>query len=399
MKREEELKALTGRVFEHYKAGTTDQAPDTLTVPLTAYIDEARYEREVHAVFRQLPLALALTVQLPEPGSYRAMTVAGVPVLLARGDDGVARAFLNVCRHRGAQLCADGDGTARSFSCPYHAWNYDLTGALVKRYAADTFGPVDHASRPLVQLPCAERSGLIWAVLDPDAELDVDGWLGEFQAELGQLELDTWYVFAERVIPGPGWKVTMDGYLEAYHHNIVHGATVGKHTVGNLLVLDTYGPHQRMTFGRRTAAELEGVTPDAWPPLEHIRLIHSGFPNLSISGILGDHCLVSHIFPGETSAQTVTRQTVLSARKPETAEELAASEAFSAMVLEAVRDEDYALGFNIQDRLHSGANREFILGRNEPAVQNYHRWVTRFATEQGADWRTMPTDDALQIPE
>ena len=80
---------------------------------------------------------------------------------------------------------------------------------------------------------------------------------------------------------------------------------------GNLLVLDTYGPHQRLTFGRKTLAELVDQPEAEWEVDKHIRLIHNCFPNLSVSGILGDHCLVSQIFPGPTPTSTVTRQTVL----------------------------------------------------------------------------------------
>jgi hypothetical protein len=75
---------------------------------------------------------------------------------------------------------------------------------------------------------------------------------------------------------------------------------------------------------------------------------------------------------------TLTRQTVLAARAPTTPEEKAATETFSAMVLQAVRDEDYAMGLRIQAGLRSGANEEFLYGRNEPAVQNYHRSIARF---------------------
>ena len=76
------------------------------------------------------------------------------------------------------------------------------------------------------------------------------------------------------------------------------------------------------------------------------------------------------------------RSQILVAKKPETAEELAASENFSAMVLQAVQDEDYGLGFGIQSCIQSGANREFVFGRNEPAVQNYHRWVAKFMNQE-----------------
>lgn len=93
--------------------------------------------------------------------------------------------------------------------------------------------------------------------------------------------------------------------------------------------------------------------------------------------MLGDHCLVSQIYPGPTPDWSLTIQTILCREAPATAEAQAAAVAFSAMVLEAVKDEDYAVGFKIQEGLASGANREFVFGRNEPALQHDHRWVAR----------------------
>ncbi len=369
--------ALTRRALAHYRNRTTDQADSIMPMPVSAYTDPDRYRREVDRIFRRLPLGMALSLEVPSPGSYVAFHALGAPLLLVRGDDGVVRAFLNACRHRGAPVCEPGRGNARVFACPYHAWTFNTRGELVGRYRGDTFGEVDEAALGLTPLACAERSGLIWVMLTPGETFDVDAWLGPFQDQLNTLKLADWHLYDQREIPGPGWKVTMDGYLEVYHHDAVHGKTVGQHTVGNLLVHDTYGPHQRLVFGRKSLGELEGRPEGEWEPGRDIRLIHSCFPNLSVSGILGDHCLVSHILPGPTPETTVTRQTVLAAKAPETPEERRASETFSAMVLKAVRDEDYAMGFRIQAGLNCGANEEFLFGRNEPAVQHYHRWIAR----------------------
>ncbi|MBK8958317.1 MAG: aromatic ring-hydroxylating dioxygenase subunit alpha [Proteobacteria bacterium] len=377
MTRHEEMLDLTRRALQHYRNGTTDQAPSVMSQPVAAYVDEARYQREVERVFKHLPQALALSIEIPQAGDYRAMQVLDVPVIVVRGKDGRARAFLNACRHRGAKVCQHGSGNARVFTCPYHAWAYNEQGALISRYAADTFGEVDHASLGLTELDCAERAGLVFVKLTPGEALDIDTWLGDFAAELGSLKLDSWHIYTQRELDGPGWKVALDGYLEAYHHNSLHGKTVGKMTIGNLLVLDTYGPHQRLTFGRKTLAELVDQPESSWEVDKHIRLIHNCFPNLSVSGILGDHCLVSQIFPGPTPTTTLTRQTVLVATPPVSEEQRAASELFSSMVLQAVRDEDYAVGRTIQDGLKSGANLDFLFGRNEPAVQNYHNTIAR----------------------
>lgn len=381
MENEKRVRELVRRALDHYGSKGTDQAPSTMSVPIDTYLDADRYQAEVDAIFRKLPLALALSLELPEPGNYLAQQIMDTPVLLTRDSSGTARAFLNVCRHRGAIVCEAGHGSARRFTCPYHGWNYNEEGTLVGVFGASVFGDIDRDQLGLTPLPVAERSGLIWVSLDPTYEMDIDAWLGDFAGELDTLDLENWHLLDQRDLVGsPGWKVAWDGYLESYHHKFVHPETVGKQTVSNLLLHDAYGPHQRIVFARRELADIVDVPEDDWVnPSQYVREIHSGFPNLSISGILGDHALVSQLYPGPTPDVTVTRQTVLAARKPSTPEEQAASDAFSEMTLVAVRDEDYAIGQSIQSGLTSGANDAFVFGRNEIALQHYHSQVARFA--------------------
>lgn len=379
--------SLVKRALDHYQNKTTDQASDVMSNSIDAYVDEDRYQKEVDRIFKRLPLALCLSRELPKDNTHRAMNVIDTPVLITRGKDSKVRAFLNVCRHRGSKICEEGTGKKRNFVCPYHAWTYDHEGKLIGMYGEKTFGDIKKEDFGLIELMCSERSGLVWVMLNPEENFNIDKWLGDFAPELDTLNLENWHIHEQREIDGPGWKVALDGYLEAYHHNQLHGDTVGKHTVGNLLVLDTYGPHQRLTFGRKTLKDLIDKPETEWEsPQENIRLIHSGFPNLSISGVLGDHCLVSQIFPTSSPNRTITRQTILSAKKPETEEELQNTKEFSEMVRQAVVDEDYKIGLEIQSNIsHMGSN-DFIYGKNEPAVQNYHSWIKSFMSKDGTEW-------------
>ncbi len=366
-------RGLALRALNHVRRGTTDQADTHMRLPIAAYLDEARYREEVQRVFVDGPIAVALSLELSEPGSYRAFTVLSKPLLLTRDAQGQVRAFLNVCRHRGAQVCEGGSGVKDRFTCPYHAWTYDSTGALVKVYGDDAFGAFDVAERGLTELACEERHGVVFCCLNPRRTFSIDPWLQDMGEPLAALQLDNWVLYEQRDLAGPGWKVAFDGYLEVYHHDIVHRSTVGQHTIGNLLVHDTFGPHQRLTFGRKTLKEVTGELQGDWDPDEYIRIVHSVFPNLSISGIVGGHCLVSQIFPGDDLASTVTRQSILCAPGEQDAAWEEAASTFSRLALEAVRDEDYALGLSVQSALPSGANADFLLGRNEPGVQHYHR--------------------------
>ena len=379
--------SLVKRALDHYQNKTTDQASDVMSNSIDAYVDEDRYQKEVDRIFKRLPLALCLSSELPNDNTHRAMNVIDTPVLITRGKDSKVRAFLNICRHRGSKICEEGTGKKRNFVCPYHAWTYDHEGKLIGMYGEKTFGDIKKEDFGLIELMCSERSGLVWVMLNPEENFNIDKWLGDFASELDTLNLENWHIHEQREIDGPGWKVALDGYLEAYHHNQLHGDTVGKHTVGNLLVLDTYGPHQRLTFGRKTLKDLIDKPETEWKsPQENIRLIHSGFPNLSISGVLGDHCLVSQIFPTSSPNRTITRQTILSAKKPETDKELQNTNEFSEMVRQAVVDEDYKIGLEIQSNIsHMGSN-DFIYGKNEPAVQNYHSWIKSFMSKDGTEW-------------
>ena len=377
---------LARRALAHYRAKTTDQADSVMEMPIDAYINPERYQAEIARIYKRLPLALAMSLELPGPGDYRALSVLGVPVLMVRGADGVVRAFLNACRHRGAPICAEGSGRKARFTCPYHAWSYNDRGALTHVYGEETFGSIPREKHTLDALPCAERSGFIWVALSPECNFDIDAWLGGFASELNSLDLENWHLHEQRDLDGPGWKVTWDGYLEAYHHNTLHANSVGKYTVGNLMLHDKFGPHQLITFARRSIAELEHLPESRWQPAEHVRLIHSVFPNLSISGVVGDHCLVSQLFPGPDPTCTITRQTVLASQAPKTESERAGTEAFSNVVLQAVRDEDYRMGYDIQAGMAARQGESFWFGRNEVAVQHYHRWVARFSDE-AADHR------------
>lgn len=367
---------LAARALKHFNEGTTDQAPSQMQIPVTAYTDEAQFQAERQAVFFESPIAVALSLEIPNPGDFLTQTIMGKPLLLTRDKEGMLHCFLNVCRHRGAKVCPAEKGHQSRFSCPYHAWTYSNKGELIGVYGEDSFGEVDRASMGLAELPCDERSGVIFACLTPGKPLDLDNWLGEFAEKLAHQNLEHWHLYTERFLSGAGWKATLDGYLEVYHHDSVHGKTVGPYTVGNLLVHDTWGAHQRMVIARKDITELNKTAPENWEaPESYIRVVHSVFPNLSISAILGGQCLIGFVYPGETSTTTVTRQLILSAEAPATDEEKATIESFSQMTLQAVRDEDYALVATVQGALQAGANESFLIGKNEPAVQHYHRTI------------------------
>jgi hypothetical protein len=179
-----------------------------------------------------------------------------------------------------------------------------------------------------------------------------------------------------------GDTLDIDGYLEAYHHDTTHAATLSKHTIGNLMLHDIFGHHQLLTMTRRNLGDLRNIPEVEWNALNYFRRIYCIFPNFQISGILGGYFLVSQILPAPILSESVTIQTILTSRPPETAEEIADAEAFRDLAYLSVEEEDYPIGFGIQRGLASGANKHFLIGRNEPGLQHYHRTVADLTVAQ-----------------
>ena len=375
------LVSLAKRLLAHNLNGTTDQADGIMVKPVADYIDSEVISSEVNKIFYDHPVPVALSAEFKEKNSYKATKVIDTPLLITRGEDGVVRTFINICKHRGAPVCPEGIGKKSKFNCTYHGWMYNNTGNLVNIFKSDTFGDIDKSKIKLTELFCEERSGFIWACLNPDIKYDLNKWMNGFDAELDDIDLKNWHLFKSIKINGPMWKICWDGYTDGYHHHMVHPETVGKNTIVNLIAHDTYGPHQRFAFGLKNIDELSDIEEKDWEPENHLRLIHSVFPNSSISAIQNEHCLVSIIFPSTDLQETITTQYILCLKEPKTKEEIKKAEDFAELSRAAIIDEDYPINFKIQETIHSKANTEFLFGKNEPIQQHYHNWIDKLCNK------------------
>ena len=375
------LIGLAKRLLAHNLNGTTDQADGIMVKPVADYTDNEIISSEVNKIFYDHPVPIALSAEFKENNSYKAAKVIDTPLLITRGEDGVVRTFINICKHRGAPVCPEGTGKKSKFNCTYHGWMYNNTGNLVNIFKSDTFGDIDKSKIKLTELFCEERSGFIWACLNPDIKYDLNQWMNGFDAELDDIDLENWHLFKSIKINGPMWKICWDGYTDGYHHHMVHPETVGKNTIVNLIAHDTYGPHQRFAFGLKNIDELSDIEEKDWEPENHLRLIHSVFPNSSISAIQNEHCLVSIIFPSPDLQETITTQYILCLKEPKTKEEIKKAEDFAELSRAAIVDEDYPINFKIQESIHSKANTEFLFGKNEPIQQHYHNWIDKLCNK------------------
>ena len=128
---------------EHAEKGTMVLVDDVVKIPAENYYDPVRWKKEIDLIFKRLPLVLAVSKEIPNPGDYKAMEVVGIPVLILINKEGKISAFLNACRHRGAALVEIGKGNQNRFVCPYHGWTYNNDGSLIGISSAHEFGDID----------------------------------------------------------------------------------------------------------------------------------------------------------------------------------------------------------------------------------------------------------------
>ncbi|MFA7555623.1 MAG: SRPBCC family protein [Spongiibacteraceae bacterium] len=363
-------------LLDHVEQGTTDQAQGVFEVPVNNYFDDDRFQEEMNTIFKRLPLMLALTIEMPEVNDYKAMDVAGVPVLITRDRNGVAQAYINVCKHRGMLLAPEGHGNRSRFSCPYHAWTYSNEGNLVGIAEAKTFGEVDKNCLRLTKLPTQEVAGMIFVILTPDLPIDVPTFLGGMLDDLAELKLETWYYHKSRTMEGANWKISYDGYLEGYHFQAAHTNTVATRTPSNRAHFTPFGPHVRIAFPQHSIDRLRDIPREEWGFQENngydfIRVL---FPNLSFFKA-PDMCQLGQLFPGKTSRSNTTVMTYLMPKKPETEEALKAFDEMCDFFYNVVLEEDYELGYKVQRGLESGTMEHITFGRNERANQYFHKWL------------------------
>lgn len=141
---------------------------DAWTLPAAAYVRQDIHALETERILRRSWTPLARVDQVPEPGDFIAMDLAGQPVLLVHGLDGTFRVMANVCRHRAAPV-AQGTGRRKLFTCPYHAWSYDTEGRLAAAPLMEGARDFPSDDCRLTQFRSEVWEGFVMANLDPQA--------------------------------------------------------------------------------------------------------------------------------------------------------------------------------------------------------------------------------------
>jgi Rieske 2Fe-2S family protein len=224
--------------------------------PGSIYSSEEVFRLEKENIFMKEWLCIARVEEVEKPGDYHATRIVGEPVLLARNAQGQIRAFANVCLHRGVEV-ASGEGNAEYFSCPYHAWTYDLDGNLMGASFMRESQGFDPKSCKLKQLHVGEWAGWIFVNLS-DNPPPLAEYLEEFANDVGFLKMEDCRLGTKIVLDLPtNWKFVVENLMDVYHVRTLHYNSFGKHRGPP----ENYPFHLRKGGGTCTKYEARPMTP------------------------------------------------------------------------------------------------------------------------------------------
>ncbi|HEY7432247.1 MAG TPA: aromatic ring-hydroxylating dioxygenase subunit alpha [Streptosporangiaceae bacterium] len=365
----------------------TDVLTPTLAGPY--YTEPGILAAEFERIFEREWYYAARADEIPAPGRFVRRRVGRETVVLVRGKDEEIRGFLNVCRHRGSQLCLTDSGeVGRTIRCPYHAWTYGLDGELVAAPNWRALDGVDRGRYRLHQVQVATWEGLIWVSLGeqpgslaerlrPQVQARLDDY-GKFERyRLGELKVGarTEYDVAAN------WKLILENFQECYHCSNIHPELVT--TIPRFrsptLGTDGYDAGGYPIAAGRPSFSLTGQT--VLPPLPGLlpaddRLFYGMVlrPNCFIS-LVSDHVIVHRFEPVAPDRTLAVCEWLFPAQ---TLEDGRYDVADAVALFSKVNEQDFAAAQWCQPNMSSRAYaRGGVLVPSEaPVISRYYQWYT-----------------------
>jgi carnitine monooxygenase subunit len=198
--------------------------PDDFSLPSWCYTDAEFLALERERVFRPSWQIICHVSEIPNPGDYQCFDFIGEMLFALRGNDGVVRAFHNVCRHRASRLLDGPRGhCTRRIVCPYHAWSYDLEGHLSSVGNRNAFPHLDITREALVPVEMEIWSGFVFARVQSGGPT-VARMMAPYADEIASHEFEKLQPVG-RVTLRPrnvNWKNIGDNYSDGLHIPVAH---------------------------------------------------------------------------------------------------------------------------------------------------------------------------------
>jgi Rieske 2Fe-2S family protein len=370
------------------------------TLPGPSYTDAAVFGQEQERIFEAYWFAALRGAEIEGPGAFRTVDVGRENVIVVRGRDRKLRAFLNVCRHRGARVCMEQSGTGqRKLQCGYHAWTYALDGALISAPNLSQMPDVDRSQFGLIRVHLREWLGYVWLCIAEEPPSFEDTVIGAVAERLGAADdIELWGI--DRLEVGKritydvnaNWKLIVENFMECYHCATIHPELVEVLPEFAEGYAAQYFVGHGAEFGENVAGFTvdgsEGVAAIPGVDEEHDRKYYAITVNPQVFiNLVPDHVIFHRMFPVAADRTIVECDWLYLPEVVESGKDVAAS----VELFHRVNEQDFDAAERCQLAAGSkGYAKGGVLVPTEHHIGLFHEWVTRqldTAQPIGADTR------------
>ncbi|WP_439657213.1 aromatic ring-hydroxylating oxygenase subunit alpha [Lentzea sp. HUAS TT2] len=355
------------------------------TLPGNTYTDPAIFAQEQEKIFEQMWFCAVRSADLPDPGNFRTVQIGRESVLVTRSRDGSLRAFLNICRHRGAKLCVEESGTVkRNFQCPYHAWTYGLDGKLVAAPNLTSMPDIDRVEYGLKKVHLREWLGYAWlsladepASFEETVQQDVRERLGNLDAignyQVSELALGRRITYDVKA----NWKLIIENFMECYHCATIHPEL----TEVLPEFADGYAAQYYVGHGAVFGEEIKGFTIDGSEGFENLSGVDAEQdrryyaitvrPQVFIN-LVPDHVIIHRMYPMAADRTIVECDWLYAKDVVATGKDVSRS----VELFHRVNEQDFEACERCQPAMSSRAYRDGgVLVPSEHHIAEFHSWV------------------------
>ncbi|MCX4702386.1 aromatic ring-hydroxylating dioxygenase subunit alpha [Streptomyces sp. NBC_01373] len=364
------------------------------TLPGNYYTDPEIFRQEQEHLFESMWFCAVRSADLAKPGAFRTVQVGRESVLVTRGRKGELRAFLNVCRHRGARLCMEESGEVRrNLQCPYHAWTYDLDGKLIAAPNLIKMPDVDRVEYGLIKVSLREWLGYAWVCLADEPPSFEETVMHAAVERLGDVAAIDHYgtenlVLGKRIVYDvkANWKLIVENFMECYHCATIHPEL----TEVLPEFADGFAAQYYVGHGAEFGEEVKGFTVDGSEGFAKLPSVSEDQdrryyaitvkPTVFIN-LVPDHVILHRMFPMAEDRTVVECDWLYAPEVVESGADLSKS----VELFHRVNEQDFEACERTQPAMASRAYRRGgVLVPNEHHIGIFHDWLIRRLDKGGA---------------
>ncbi len=357
---------------------------DDLSLPGWIYHDPEFFAVEMARLIRPSWQIVCHASDIAQPGDWRTLDYLGESVIVIRGADGAARAFANVCRHRGSRLVDGAAGCARRLTCPYHGWTYGADGRLVGVPHKADYPGLDLADWGLIPIELEQWQGFLFVRLESGGP-GVAEMMAPYAAEIAPFRLEEVRALGRITLRSRdvNWKNVADNYSDGLHINVAHPGLTRLFGTGYEIEAGAHVDRMAGDLVERPSSNLSERAYQALLPEDAGRrwLYFKLWPNIAFD-LYPDQVDFMHFVP-VSATETLIRE--ISYARPDARREMRAARYLNWRINRRVNDEDTVLIRRVQQGMASSFYRPGPLGGSEVCLRSFARKLRGLIPEARLD--------------